>query len=299
MGGVLGRDGKGCIVRTMERIARVFPRRTAATPIDALAYVDCQPPMLALPEIDEIYVSVTFSWDVAAAERLEEAWRVVGVPVKVGGRAYGDKGGVFMPGMYLKTGYVITSRGCNGHCWFCDAWRLEGPIRELPIVDGWNVLDNNLLACSNTHIEAVFQMLSRQPERALFTGGLEARLLTQWDARRLREIKAKRMYFAYDTPDDYEPLVEAGKVMRREGHTFEAHSMCCYVLIGYKGDTFEQAERRLTDTVQAGFVPYAMLYRGEDGTRNPAWARFQREWLRPEILGAKMARIRKIEDVSR
>ena len=44
----------------------------------------------------------------------------------------------------------------------------------------------------------------------------------------------------------------------------------------------------------AGFMPYAMLYRREDGEIDPAWRRFQREWLRPEILGVKMAGIRNV-----
>ena len=41
------------------KIARVFPRKTAATPDDPLAFFGL-PPMLALPEIDEVHVSVTF-----------------------------------------------------------------------------------------------------------------------------------------------------------------------------------------------------------------------------------------------
>ena len=67
--------------------------------------------------------------------------------------------------------------------------------------------------------------------------------------------------------------------------------MCCYVLIGYRGDTFEKAERRLMDTMKAGFLPYAMLYMGEKGERDPDWMRFQREWLRPAITGSKMKEI--------
>lgn len=134
-------------------------------------------------------------------------------------------------------------------------------------------------------------MLERQPRRAEFTGGLEAKILKQWHAKRLREIKANRMYFAYDTADDYEPLVEAGKLMMQEGHSPLGHRMCCYVLIGYKGDTFEKAEKRLMDAMRAGFLPYAMLYRDKKGERDPEWMKFQREWLRPVITGTKMREI--------
>jgi hypothetical protein len=245
-----------------------------------------------MPEVEEVHISVAFTWDLPKAERMAEAWRAVGVPVRIGGPAFNQPGGVFIPRLYLREGCTITSRGCPNHCWFCAVPNREGGLRELPINDGWNVLDDNLLACSDSHVEAVFQMLARQPHKPIFTGGLEARILKPWHARRLREIKSQRMYFAYDTPDDYEPLVEAGKIMRQEGHKFESHSMACYCLIGYKGDTFDKAEKRLTDTVLAGYMPYAMLYRGQNGSKDTTWARFQREWLRPEILGVKVREIR-------
>ncbi len=275
----------------MTRIARVFPRRTAATPTDALAFVGCQPPMLAPPEVDEVHVSVAFTWDMPMAERLAEAWRVLGVPVKMGGPAMMEPGGAFVPGRYLRNGYVITSRGCPNRCWFCDVPRREGnALRELPIADGWNVLDDNLLACSDGHINAVFDMLARQRKPPEFTGGLEARLLRPWHAERLREIRTERLYMAYDTPDDYEPLVAAGRMLQNAGFTRAGHRMCCYVLIGYPGDTFDAATKRLNDTMAAGFMPFAMLYRDKQGGYDTSWRRFQREWLRPEIVATKAAK---------
>jgi hypothetical protein len=270
----------------MMNVARVFPTRTSMTPTDELAFTSIQPPF-TLEDVDEVHVSVAFTWDMKLAEQMAEAWKVLGVPVKVGGRAYKDRGGDFVPGMYLKHGAVITSRGCDNHCWFCDAWRIEGPVRELPITEGWNVLDNNLLGCTEAHIKSVFAMLARQPQKPVFTGGLEARLMKSWHAESLRAIKTQRLYCAYDTKDDYEPLVAAGRLLRDAGFTFESHVMACYVLIGYPGDTFELAEQRLTDTIKAGFMPYAMLYRSQKGNTNYEWRKFQREWLRPQIVARK------------
>ena len=274
-----------------QRIARVFPRRTSMTPTDELAFVDCPPPLLAMPEVDEVHVSVAFTWDLPKAERLAKEWEAVGVPVRMGGPAFNQPGGEFVPGLYVLEGMTITSRGCPNHCWFCAVPKRDGALRELPIHDGWNVLDDNLLACSDEHVEAVFQMLSRQERRPEFTGGLESRLLRPWHAKRLREIHANRMYFAYDTPDDYEPLMQAGKIMQQEGHNPAGHRMACYVLIGYRGDSFEKAEKRLMDTIRAGFMPYAMLYRDEYGERDPEWMRFQREWLRPAIVNSRMREV--------
>lgn len=270
------------------RIARVFPRRTAATPTDDLAFIDCNPPILAMPEVDEVHVSVAFTWDMPRAEQLAREWEMVGVPVTIGGPALNEPGGDFVPGRYLKPGYVITSRGCPNRCWFCAVPKREGyKLRELPITSGWNVLDDNLLACSEAHIRAVFDMLAQQPERPIFTGGLEAKILKPWHCDMLKKVKAMRMYFAYDTPDDYEPLAQAGKMLRAAGFTAQSHTACCYVLIGYPRDTMAEAEKRMHQTMDAGFVPYAMLYRDAIGKVDSEWRRFQRAWVRPEIIFAK------------
>lgn len=269
-------------------IARVFPRRTAATPDDPLAFTG-PPPKDGLPDISEVHVSVTFTYDMDKACLLAEQWMKVGVPVQMGGPAFQAPGGNFVPGFYLKKGYVITSRGCPNRCWFCSVPSREGgKLRELPIADGWNVLDDNLLVCSQGHIRAVFDMLMRQEERPVFTGGLEARLLRSWHVDLLRKAKAKRMYFAYDTPDDYEPLVAAGRLLRDGGITQASHRAACYVLIGYPGDNMDAANTRLYDTWAAGFIPYAMLYKDETGATDPAWRKFQRLWVRPAIIMSQL-----------
>ena len=146
-------------MRNDKKIIRVFPRKTTLTPDDENVRVACGPGFF--DEADEVHVSVLFKEDLPKAERLVKEWSKV-APVKIGGVATGELGGDFVPGMYVKKGGVITSRGCVNQCWFCDAWKNEGnEIRELPITDGWNVMDNNLLRCSERHIRAVFEMLQR------------------------------------------------------------------------------------------------------------------------------------------
>ena len=265
------------------KIARVFPRRTTATPDDSLAFTT--PPPKTLPDIDEVHVSVTFTYDMEKAEQLAEAWNKTGLPVLMGGPAFNEPGGEFVPGLYLKQGYVITSRGCPNRCHFCSVPKREGyKLRELTVKDGFNILDDNLLACSEKHIWEVFEMLKRQPEKPVFTGGLEAKLLQSWHVNLLREVKPKRMYFAYDTPDDYEPLLQAGKLLRDGGISKASQVARCYVLIGYDGDTMEKAEKRLRETWKAGFFPFAMLYRDEKGAVQQNWKQFQRLWARPQII---------------
>jgi hypothetical protein len=266
----------------MKRIIRVFPRRTKATPTDDMVRVG--PPDL-FDAADEVHISVTFSWDRSRAEELAREWRRVTSRVEVGGPAFGAPGGEFVPGRYLRTGYVVTSRGCPNDCWFCSVWRREGQaIRELPITDGHTLLDDNLLACSESHIRAVFVMLRRQKGRTVLTGGLEAARLQDWHVDLLRNLRPRGMYFAYDTAEDHEPLRRAGKMLLDAGWTRRSHTLCAYVLIGYPRDTFEAAEKRLRQTWAAGFLPYAMLYRNAAGAVDGEWKRFQRGWVRPEIV---------------
>jgi len=250
-------------------IARVFPRRTAATPDDDMAFVG-EPPLWVPAGIKAVHVSVAFTWDREEAVRLAVAWARI-APVTLGGPAYGQPSGEFTPGLYLKRGYTITSRGCPNRCWFCSVWRREGEtVRELPIRDGWNVLDDNLLACSETHVDAVFAMLDRQPHPAQFTGGLEAARLTEHHVHLLASLrrKPKAVFFAYDTEDDYEPLRVAAARLANAGMLPDrGHRLRCYALIGYPKDTMAAAERRLQAVVRLGIMPFAMLWRDKDGRR--------------------------------
>jgi hypothetical protein len=262
-------------------ILRIFPRKTKATPTDESVIINRMP--MLFDEADQIHISVAFTWDIPIAEKLAYAWKSV-APVTLGGPAFNEIGGEFEPGLYLKPGYTITSRGCNNRCWFCSVWKREQGIRELSIKPGFNIIDDNLLACSYDHIQKVFKMLYKQKEPAIFSGGIEAKLLRPWHVDLFASIRLKELFCAYDTPDDYEPLVEAGKMFKEAGITYENRKARCYVLIGYPKDTFSDALNRIKKTLDAGFMPFAMLYRNEKGEFKREWRRFQREWANPTII---------------
>jgi hypothetical protein len=69
------------------RIARVLPGKTKASPADGLAFFT--EPEQGHPAVDEVHVSVTFSWDMERANRLADAWSKV-APVRMGGPATGE-----------------------------------------------------------------------------------------------------------------------------------------------------------------------------------------------------------------
>ena len=268
------------------KIARVFPSKTAATPNDELAFVNCDYPELLGVECDEVHISVAFTWDKQRAEILADAWRNI-APVKIGGPGWSNEhSGEFVPGRYMKLGYVITSRGCPNRCWFCSVWKREPGLTELPIREGNIVQDDNLLACSDRHIINVFRMLGQQ-RRAAHLMGLEAALLKPWHVDFLVCINPAAMWFAYDTPDDLEPLVCAGRLLAEAG--FSRNKLYCYVLVGHPKDTFADAEQRLRRAWAEGFIPFAMLWRDEKGERDPEWRKFARPWSRPAAIKSMCA----------
>lgn len=272
------------------RIARVFPTKTSMSPDDEDAFF--RPPPLGCPRYDKVHVSVTFTWDVAKAERLTKEWDSYGL-VKMGGPACGNTPGDFVPGMYLKKGVVITSRGCPNRCAWCLVSVREGPLWELPITDGHIVQDNNLLACSEPHIERVFEMLSRQKKAAVFSGGLESGRVTEEIAKRLSRIRVKAIWLSYDGPGRLRQLADA---VAHLAPYFSREKIRCYVLIGYKGDTLQAAEGRLRRAWAAGTIPFAMRYRKPSlDWRNVfefpqrEWNLLTRKWSRPAIIKAMMS----------
>ena len=289
-------------------IARVFPRRTNATPADDYAFVG-DPPLFLPEDIAMVEVSVTFSWDLPEAERLARAWERV-APVFVGGPATGQRGGAFIPGWYLKPGYVITSRGCPNNCWFCSVPEREGrEIRELKIVRGWNLLDDNLLACSDAHIRAVFDMLHEYKRtkapgepRPKFTGGIEAKRLKPWHVELFRGLLPEQIFFAYDTPDDLPPLEEVVRLFRKADYVRE-HVLHCYVLVGYPGDTMAAADARCNTILRLGMTPMAMPYQDPAWTlrqfheQRRRWAKFTNAW-RPAAARSKHRNTRYLEVAS-
>lgn len=275
----------------MSRIIRVFPRRTKATPDDALAVVGRLPTLW--DRADKVLVSVAFDWDRDRAERLAEAWRVV-APVEIGGPAMGTRPGDFEPGVFLKHGYTITSRGCPWTCAHCLVPGREGALRLLEIRDGWDVLDNNLLACPRGHVERVFAMLERQRRRPKFTGGLEAGLLRPWHVDAFLRLKPETLWMAYDSVGDWEPLVAAVRMLTEAGLVgpHRKKRAGAYVLMGQRGDTPAAAEARLRRVIGLGIKTQAMLFdngrecRAED---KPRWWALRRDFTDAAMVGAMVA----------
>jgi hypothetical protein len=236
------------------------------------------PPQEDTPVYDEIHISVTFTWDLKKVDFLKSAWGERGV-VRVGGPALDDPGGVFVPGKYLNEEVTITSRGCPNRCSYCFVWRREGDIRELPVMPGRIIQDNNLLACSDFHLREVFDMLKMQ-RKIDFSGGFEAERVTPGVVDELRRLRVYQIWLAYDRPEDDKAVTKAINLLRPY---FSQNQIRCYVLIGYQQDTIENAERRLKWVYDAGALPFAMLYHP-----HIEWKKLHRTWTRPAAIRTVM-----------
>jgi len=263
-------------------VIRVFPRRTALTPTDSMAFVG-NPPMF-LPEADEVHVSCTFTWDIPEAERLQKAWAQYYPVVKLGGPAFGTPVNGFTPGQYVRQGVTFTSRGCNNQCPWCLVPPREGRLQEYTEFVAGNIIqDNNLLQCSRAHMDKVFAMLRTQ-HAIEFTGGLDARLVTTEIADAIRGLRLKQLFLACDTDAALPTLERAIKLLQ-----LPRDKVRCYVLCAF-GATIDQCEERLQRVWRAGAMPFAQLYQSPDKLIHYSreWRALARTWSRPAAMKAHM-----------
>ena len=259
----------------------MFPRRTNQTPDDGIVGY----PGLFREEADEVHISVVFTWDIPEAEKMRTSWADYYPVVKIGGPAYGDPGGEFTPGMYVKKGIVFTSRGCPNGCDFCLVPEREGCIRELEVKDGHIVQDNNLLACSVNHLSKVFRMLQQQKKPATFAGGLEPGRVTVGVVDALRGLRIREIFLAFDSWGKEKAFTRSMRLLK----DFPRNKLRTFVLIGRDG--IERDEARLIRAWELGALPFAQLYQPATGRieYSREYRDLARNWSRPAIMKTIMA----------
>jgi len=253
------------------------------TPKDDLAFIGYPP--LWRPKADEVRISVAFTWDILEAERLKLAWEQYYPIVKVGGPAYGNPSDGFTPGLYIRHGVTFTSRGCNNQCPWCEVWKREGKLREIEIHGGNVVQDNNLLQCSQQHLNKVFAMLSNQ-HSIQFTGGLDSRLVTSKIGDSIRALNLKQLFLACDTREAIKPLRVAIKKLG-----LPRQKIRCYALLKFNSDeTISDATERMQLIWEAGAMPMAQLFQPANHWIEYSldWKHFARTWSRPAAMKAWM-----------
>lgn len=279
-------------IQTEEKVIRVFPERNKWTPADDWVFIGDPPLFRPGNENTPVMVSCTFTWWRRRAEEIASSWRMYYRNVRVGGPAYDDPGGEFTPGMFLKEGCTITSRGCPKKCGWCKVPFSEGALRTLAIKPGWIVQDNNLLATPDHHFAAVFDMLRAQKPAKSFNGGLDKHYLKPWHVPFFDSVSVHELWWAADVPDDYRWLRRVKELFFH----YPKDKMRCYTMIGYEGETLAEAEKRIETVYELGFMPFSQLYQPPTANQPTKiypleWKRVNRFWSRPAIYKAAHSEI--------
>ena len=95
-----------------------------------------------------------------------------------------------------------------------------------------------------------------------------------------------------DTQEKKIKLLEAGKLLKQANITYENRKARAYVLIGYPNDTMDKAMIRIKQTLDAGFFPFAMLWRNDNGESKREWRQFQRQWANPIITAVNCKKLK-------
>ena len=237
---------------------------------------------------DTLYLSVVFSWDVAAAVERAKQHKgrvVVGGPAAIiqreafeGVADVQEKCDVAEPILFHNHLATFTTRGCVNACPFCIVPRIESEFIEIrnfrpaPVV-----CDNNFLAASAAHQERVVDALKRYP-LVDFNQGLDCRLFTPDAASNLGRLRL-RARFSFDAVSEESALVDAVRLCQERS----TKNIGVYVLFGYN-DTPDDAIYRLELVRGLGLWPNAMRYQ-------PIDARAKNEYVAPNWTERELRRV--------
>lgn len=166
------------------------------------------------------------------------------------------------PGYNYALGFL--TRGCPRNCPFCIVSCKEG-VSTKHVADlnsFWKdqkeikLLDPNILAYINR--ETLLKQLIRSRAYVDFTQGLDIRFLCDKDTIDLiKEIKIKRIHFAYDSK--YSGIIEACLLNFKRHTGWARHKVSVYVLSNYDS-SIEDDLYRINFIKSLDYSPYLMLY---------------------------------------
>lgn len=166
-----------------------------------------------------------------------------------------------------KTAYGFLTRGCPRGCDFCIVEKKEGKCSKkvADLNEFWRgqknivLLDPNIFACRD------WKELSKQliDSKAWidFSQGCDIRIMTQEKAEMLKQMKIKRIHFAWDRYVDKDIIVTKLKWFK-EITGWDKRKMVVYILVNYN-TTLEQDLERIYTVRDLGYWPFVMVYEKE------------------------------------
>lgn len=193
---------------------------------------------------DTLNVSIPFTWLLSRASNLARQTSMLWDRVRVGGPAVQLWPNYFDSMPWVETGHSAngvlqrvnpqatkTTIGCPNRCPFCAVPKLEGQFQEL---DDWPdlpiLIDNNLLAASQPHLDRVFDRLERWGW-ADFNQGLDARRLNEYHTERLKRIGKPMIRLALDNIRMQSEWHRAFELLRKHG--IPKAAIRTYALVGF------------------------------------------------------------------
>lgn len=164
----------------------------------------------------------------------------------------------------------FTTRGCIRKCGFCSVHGREGNLHVVADLEEIStgrremvLLDANITAAPIEHLRRVTAAATRLAIRLDYSQGLDARLLTDEQARLVVSAPHKReFHIAFDHVRDENAVRRAIKLFQAAGLDTR-HDLMVFVLVGF--DTTEDEDLYRIELVRdLGAVPFVMRYDRSD-----------------------------------
>ena len=170
------------------------------------------------------------------------------------------------------TAYGFLTRGCPRGCDFCHVKVKEGLCsrKVADLSEFWNgqknivLCDPNILACKDW--KSLFQQLVDSKAWIDINQGLDIRLMTEEKAELIKQMKIKKLHFAWDRYEDKDIIVPKFK-MFKEITQIDIRKLIVFVLCNFD-TTIEQDLERIYTLRDFGYWAYVMLYDKEHIPKN-------------------------------
>lgn len=203
------------------------------------------------------------------------------------------------PELCRDTAYGFLTRGCPKGCDFCIVGKKEGRAsrKVADLTEFWGdqknivLLDPNMFACPDW--KELSQQLINSNAWIDFSQGCDIRIMTEEKVEYIKQMKVKRIHFAWDRYEDKNKIVPKFK-MFQELTGWSRQKMAVYVLTNFD-TTLEQDLERIYTLRDMGYQPYVMIYEKDMLPKNHVVRKLQR-WVN---MRAVFATVKKFEDYSR
>lgn len=168
------------------------------------------------------------------------------------------------PELTRDTAYGFLTRGCPRGCDFCIVAEKEGKcsVKVADLSEFWHgqknivLMDPNMFACRDW--KDLSQQLIDSGAWVDFSQGCDIRIMTEEKAECIKQMKIKRIHFAWDKYEDRDMIVPKFKAFK--AYTgWDKRKMIVYVLTNYN-TTHEQDLERIYTLRDLGYWPDVRIF---------------------------------------